>query len=309
MFDHYSVMLNETIELLDIKADGIYVDMTLGGAGHASKIYEKLNENGKLIAFDQDITAIENAQKVFENAPNVYLVQSNFENLKNTLISLDIDKVDGVLFDLGVSSVQFDTPERGFSYRFDSKLDMRMDQDASLTAYEIVNHFDFKEIMYILSAYGDEKFAKQIARNIEKQRAIKPIETTFELVDVIKQALPQAVLKKKGHPAKKTFQALRIAVNRELDVFEKALNDAIEVLNLHGRIAIITFHSGEDKIAKRIFKDLTTSKIPKDVPIFNEDDVKFKLIKAKSVIPSKEELDENNRSHSSRLRVIEKIKM
>ncbi|WP_423364506.1 16S rRNA (cytosine(1402)-N(4))-methyltransferase RsmH [Mycoplasma sp. P36-A1] len=308
MFDHYSVMMKESINMLNINPEGIYVDMTLGGAGHSSQIYEKLSSKGKLICFDQDIVAIENAKEVFKEKENVYIINSNFANLKEELAKINITKVDGILFDLGVSSVQFDTPERGFSYRYDARLDMRMDQDASLSAYEIINDFSFNDIVYILRAYGDEKFAKQIARTIEKKRLIKPIETTFELVDAIKESLPQAVLKKKGHPAKKTFQALRIAVNKELDVFEQALLDAVDILNVNGRIAVITFHSGEDKICKRIFKQLTTSKIPKNIPVFVEDDIDFRLINTKSIVPSNEELHENNRSHSSRLRVIEKIK-
>jgi len=308
MFEHYSVMLEECIEMLNIKPDGIYVDMTTGGAGHSQKIYEQLSAKGKLICFDQDIVAIEHAKKVFAGKENVFIVQSNFEHVKEALTKLDIYKVDGFLFDLGVSSVQFDTPERGFSYRFDAKLDMRMNQQSALSAYEIVNEYDFNQIKNILQNYGDEKFAKQIARNIEKQRMVKPIETTFELVEVIKSSLPQKVLKEKGHPAKKSFQALRIAVNNELQVFEKALLDCCDLLNIEGRICVITFHSGEDKICKNVFKELTTSKIPKDVPIFNNDDIDYKLVNTKRIKPSKSELDENNRSHSSILRVIEKIK-
>jgi len=308
MFEHYSVMLEECIEMLNIKPDGIYVDMTTGGAGHSQLIYQQLNEKGTLVCFDQDQVAIDNALNVFKDKSNVHVVQSNFVEVKEALNKLGITKVDGFLFDLGVSSVQFDTPDRGFSYRFDAKLDMRMNQDAKLSAYDIVNTYTFQDIMRILSMYGDEKFAKQIARNIEKEREIKPIETTFELVDIIKKSMPAKVLKEKGHPAKKTFQALRIAVNDELQVFEKALLDCLDLLNINGRIAVITFHSGEDKIAKKVFKEMTTSKIPKDVPIFTNDDVHYKLVNAKGIKPTSDELSENNRSHSSKLRVIEKIR-
>lgn len=307
MFNHYSVMLEESIQLLDIKPDGIYVDMTLGGAGHSQAIYQKLNAQGKLICFDQDQLAITNAENIFKDKENVIIIKDNFSNIKNRLKEIGVNKVDGVIFDLGVSSMQFDTKERGFSYRFDHRLDMRMNQDQELSAYEIVNQASFNDLLYYLSAYGEEKYAKQIARNIEKTRVNKPIETTFDLVEVVKHSLPQAVLKKKGHPAKKTFQAIRIAVNNELDLFEKALKDSVELLNFGGRIVVITFHSLEDRICKRIFKDLTTSKIPKNI-IVAEDDVNFKLIKNKVVLPSDSELDENSRSKSSKLRVIERVK-
>ncbi|MEG0283566.1 MAG: 16S rRNA (cytosine(1402)-N(4))-methyltransferase RsmH [Erysipelotrichales bacterium] len=308
MFNHYSVMLNESIEQLNIKPDGIYVDMTLGGAGHSKAIMDKLDQ-GQLICFDQDIVAINNAKKAFKDNDNVSLVHNNFSSYKESLNQLGIDKVDGVIFDLGVSSVQFDTQERGFSYRFDARLDMRMNQEASLSAFEVVNEYEFKDLHYILARYGEEKFAKQIARNIEKERSIKPIETTFELVEIIKKSMPQAALKKKGHPAKKTFQAIRIEVNKELDVFEKSLHDAIESLNVGGRVVVITFHSLEDRMAKKIFKEYSTSNVPKGMPIVEGvNDVNYKMINSKVILPSDEELDENRRSKSSKLRVIEKIK-
>lgn len=309
MFDHYSVMLEESIKMLNIKPDGTYVDMTLGGAGHSQAIYKQLNEQGRLICFDQDITAIENAKKVFEGKDNVSIVQSNFASFKDVMEELDITNVDGVIFDLGVSSVQLDTQERGFSYRFDAKLDMRMDQEAQLSAYNVVNEYEFHDLMHVIARYGEEKFAKQIARNIEKQRLDKPIETTFELVEIIKKSMPQAALKKKGHPAKKTFQAIRIEVNKELDVFEKALHDTVDYLNIGGRVVVITFHSLEDRITKKYFKELSTSKIPKDIPIMPDmDDVNYRLINNKVVVPSSEELEENNRSKPSKMRAIEKIK-
>lgn len=308
MFDHYSVMLKESVELLNIKPDGIYVDMTLGGAGHAQAIYQQLNKTGKLICFDQDITAINHAQAIFKGKDNVYLFNENFDYIDQALQELQIDKVDGVIFDLGVSSVQLDQQERGFSYRFDARLDMRMNQDAVLDAYYVVNNYSFHDLMRIISKYGEEKFAKQIARNIEKARAEKPITTTFELVDIIKKSMPQAALKKKGHPAKKTFQAIRIEVNKELDVFESALNKSVDLLNEKGRIVVISFHSLEDRIAKQLFKKLTTSNIPSKVPVTqDQEDIKYRLINSKVILPSLDELEENNRSKPSKLRVLEKL--
>ena len=309
MFDHYSVMLKESIELLAIKPNGVYLDMTLGGSGHSLEIAKQLNKDGKLICFDQDETAIENAKNVFLDFSNVHIIKANFNDFERYLDEMNIDKIDGVIFDLGVSSVQFDSKERGFSYRFDSKLDMRMDQDKEKSAYDIVNDYSFSDLQYILKKYGEEKYAKQIARKIEAYRADKKIETTFELVEIIKSSLPQAYLKKKGHPAKKIFQALRIEVNDELNVFEKTLDKVINRLNLNGRVVVITFHSLEDKICKRIFKEYTTSKIPKEIPILDGmNDVYYRLINSKVVIPSDDELSENRRSKSSKLRAIEKIR-
>ena len=309
MYNHYSVMLQEAIDLLAIKADGVYVDMTLGGSGHAKEIYQRLNSAGKLIAFDQDLMAIENAQQIFKNKENVYLLNCNFAQLKSELAKLNIEKIDGVIFDLGVSSMQLDLAERGFSYRFDAKLDMRMNQQQSLSAYEVINNYSFNDLMRILIKYGEVKNAKAIVRSIEKSRIEKPITTTFELVEVIKKALPQAVLKKKGHPAKQIFQAIRIEVNQELAVFEKALYQAIELLNVAGRVVVISFHSLEDRICKRVFKEYTTSQLSKDiVDIRGLEDIKYRLIKSKVVVPSVDELQENNRSKSSKMRAIEKIK-
>lgn len=307
MFNHYSVMLTEAIKLLDIKPDGIYVDMTLGGAGHSQAIYQQLNKSGLLICFDQDQLAIDNAQKIFKNKENVIIIKANFSQLKQELEKLNIEKVDGFIFDLGVSSMQLDEKERGFSYRFDYRLDMRMNQDQEYSAYDLVNQASFNDLVYYLSRYGEEKFAKQIARNIEKKRQDKPIETTFELVEIIKQSLPQAVLKKQGHPAKKTFQAIRIAVNNELEVFEQALYQAVDLLNVNGRIVVITFHSLEDRLCKQIFKEYTTSKLPKQ--IIAEDDVKYRLINSKVIVASEEELNENRRSKPSKMRAIERVKL
>lgn len=308
MFNHQSVLLNEVIDYLNIKPDGIYVDMTLGGAGHAKEIYSKLNNDGLLIAIDQDIIAIENAQAIFKNKTNVIIEKSNFENIQDILIKHNIQKVDGILFDLGVSSMQFDEADRGFSYRFDAKLDMRMNQEQSLSAYQVVNEYSFNELMFILSRYGEEKYAKNIARAIEKKRDLKPIETTFELVEIIKSALPQAVLKKKGHPAKQTFQAIRIEVNQELSVFKKALDIAINSLKSQGRVVVISFHSLEDRLTKLKFKEYTTSTLPKEIIDFNNiENIEYKLITRKAISPSDNELDSNKRAKSSKLRVIEKI--
>ena len=255
MFEHVTVMLEEAVDGLNIKEDGIYVDCTLGGGGHSARILSKLT-TGHLYAFDQDETAITAANARLKAISDHYtIIYSNFVHLKEKLNELGVERVDGVLFDLGVSSPQFDTGERGFSYNFDSRLDMRMDKRQELDAYEIVNTYPYEKLVKILYMYSDEKFAKQIARKIEMHRQIKPIETTFELVEIIKEAIPAPARRKGGHPAKRTFQALRIAVNDELNVFESALNQALELINVDGRIAVITFHSLEDRICKTIFKE------------------------------------------------------
>ncbi len=306
MYKHVTVLLNEAIEQLNIKKDGIYVDMTLGGGGHSSEILKRLT-TGKLYCFDQDQYAINKAsEKLSEIGENFEIIKSNFVNIKEELLGRGVDKVDGILFDLGVSSFQFDTPERGFSYRFDAPLDMRMDESSDFSAYNIVNEYDEKEIANILFKYADEKFSRQIARNIVKARNDKPVETTFELVDIIRDSLPAKVVNSKGHPAKKTFQALRIAVNDELRVFEDALKDSIELLNKNGRVSVITFHSLEDRICKHMFKELTTSKIPVGVPMLQEEVLPIKIITKKPILPSEEELEHNNRAHSAKLRVCEK---
>lgn len=307
MFNHYSVMLNESIDMLDIKPDGIYIDMTLGGCGHAKEILKRLNENGRLIGFDQDITAINNAKLSFDQDTRVTVIQSNFVNFKSKLSELNISKVDGVIFDLGVSSVQLDEVERGFSYRFEAKLDMRMDQAKEVSAYEVVNNYSFNDLYYIIKKYGEDKFAKQIARNIEKERLNAPIVTTYDLVDIVKKSKPQSELRKKGHPAKQTFQAIRIEVNNELDVFKKALEDCCDMLSVEGRVVVITFHSLEDRICKRHFNSIASSSIPKGVPAM-DNNIKFKVINKKVIIPTDNELDENLRSKSSKLRVIERVK-
>ena len=305
MFKHYSVLLEEAVEGLNIKEDGIYVDCTLGGAGHSLEILKKLT-TGKLYAFDQDNVALENAKiKLSEYADKVVFIKSNFENLKEKLAEQNVYEVDGVLYDLGVSSPQLDTPERGFSYNYDTRLDMRMDTDASISAYEVVNEYSYHDLVRIFYRYGEEKFSKQIARNIEKKRELAPIETTFQLVDIIKESIPAAKRRTGGHPAKRVFQAIRIAVNNELSVFENSLEQAIDIVKVGGRISVITFHSLEDRICKQIFNSYAKNKdIPKNLPVLPEESLsKLKLITRKPICPSERELEENNRSRSAKLRV------
>ena len=307
MFKHYSVLLEEAVEGLNIKEDGIYVDCTLGGAGHSLEILKKLT-TGKLYAFDQDNVALENAKiKLSEYADKVVFIKSNFENLKEKLAEQNVYEVDGVLYDLGVSSPQLDTPERGFSYNYDTRLDMRMDTDASISAYEVVNEYSYHDLVRIFYRYGEEKFSKQIARNIEKKRELAPIETTFQLVDIIKESIPAAKRRTGGHPAKRVFQAIRIAVNNELSVFENSLEQAIDIVKVGGRISVITFHSLEDRICKQLFNSYAKSKdIPKNLPVLPEESLsKLKLITRKPICPSERELEENNRSRSAKLRIAE----
>lgn len=307
MFKHYSVLLEEAVEGLNIKEDGIYVDCTLGGAGHSLEILKKLT-TGKLYAFDQDNVALENAKiKLSEYADKVVFIKSNFENLKEKLAEQNVYEVDGVLYDLGVSSPQLDTPERGFSYNYDTRLDMRMDTDASMSAYEVVNEYSYHDLVRIFYRYGEEKFSKQIARNIEKKRELVPIETTFQLVDIIKESIPAAKRRTGGHPAKRVFQAIRIAVNNELSVFENSLEQAIDIVKVGGRILVITFHSLEDRICKQIFNSYAKNKdIPKNLPVLPEESLsKLKLITRKPICPSERELEENNRSRSAKLRIAE----
>ena len=309
MFDHVTVLLNEAVEGLNIKEDGIYVDCTLGGAGHSCAILKRLT-TGHLYCFDQDQTAIAAARsRLSEISDNFTIIYPNFVNIKTELSNLGITKVDGILFDLGVSSPQFDTGERGFSYNYDARLDMRMDTNNSLDAYTIVNTWSYEQLVEILFKYADEKFAKRIARKIEQSRVNKPIETTFQLVEIIKEAIPAAARRKGGHPAKRTFQALRIAVNDELNVFDRALKDSLVLLNSGGRIAVITFHSLEDKICKYTFNDVTKLKdVPPGLPVIPDYLLpKYKLVNKKAIVASKEELEINHRAHSAKLRVIERV--
>lgn len=310
MFEHTTVLLDEAVNGLNIKPDGIYVDCTLGGAGHSSLILSKLTDNGKLFAFDQDEVAIANAkEKLSVYGEQLTIIKSNFLYLKEELEKLGIEKVDGVLYDLGVSSPQLDTPERGFSYHHDAPLDMRMDNDADISAYDVINHWSYEDLVRIFFRYGEEKFSKQIARKIEARREIKPIETTFELVELIKEGIPAPARRKGGHPAKRIFQAVRIAVNDELAVFEKSLQKAIDILNPEGRISVITFHSLEDRICKAAFKKASeTPDLPHGLPVIPEEFKPIlKLITRKPILPSEEELEHNNRARSAKLRIAEKL--
>ena len=304
---HIPVLLNETIEGLNIKPNGIYVDLTLGRAGHSSEILKRLNKDGLLIGVDQDKEAIEESDKRLSKiASNYKLVKSNFVNFEDILTSLNIDKVDGVLMDLGVSSPQFDESSRGFSYRYDAPLDMRMDVEQKLTAKEVVNTYPEAELRKIFYEYGEDKYSASIAHNIVKERAVKPISTTFELVDIIKRSKPAKELKKVGHPAKQIFQALRIEVNNELNVLKETLVQVVRHLNSHGRLAVITFHSLEDKIVKKLFKELTVVEGNRtNFPLVREEK-DYILITRKGIRPSENELENNHRSASSTLRIIEK---
>ena len=310
MFKHVTVLLKETVDNLNIKPNGIYVDCTLGGAGHSEYLLSQLSDEGKLYAFDQDITAINNAKiKLQPYGDKVEFIQSNFKYIKEELQARGVNQVDGILYDLGVSSPQLDTPERGFSYQHDAPLDMRMDQDSSLSAYDVVNHWSYNDLVRIFYQYGEEKFSKQIARKIEAAREKKPIETTYELVDLIKEGIPAPARRKGGHPAKRIFQAIRIAVNDELKVFEDSLMQAIELLNKGGRVSVITFHSLEDRICKSVFKkESELPPLPPGLPIVPaEMQPLLKLITRKPILPSEEELDMNNRARSAKLRVAEKL--
>lgn len=306
MSEHITVLKEEAVEALNIKDDGIYVDATLGGGGHSSLILSKLKK-GHLYSFDQDDYAISRAKEKLDTVGNNYtIIKSNFVNLKERLNELGVYHIDGILYDLGVSSFQFDMEERGFSYRLDGPLDMRMNQNQELSAKTIVNEWPVSKLIEIFYRYGEEKFAKQIAFQIDKVRHEKEISTTFELVDIIKSALPQKVLKQKGHPAKQVFQALRVAVNDELTVFEKSLLDALDMLNSDGRAAVITFQSLEDRICKSIFKEKSTLDIPEGLPVIIKEESPFELISRKPILPSEEELNNNNRSHSAKMRILRK---
>ena len=305
---HVSVLLNESIENLNIKEDGIYVDCTLGFAGHSKEILKRIKK-GKLFAFDQDGEAINYSKKILDQISGNYeIIKSNFAFIKSELNKRGIEKVDGILFDLGVSSVQLDEAERGFSFHKDAKLDMRMDTDQSFSAYDVVNDYSKEELETIFFKYGEEKYSRSIASAIVRERENRKIETTLELTEIIRESVPEKY-RRTHHPARKVFQAIRIEVNKELDVFTKALNDAIDMLNPGGRICVITFHSLEDRICKNIFKekseiDSIFKGLPdKDIPLEYRPELKL-ITKVK---PSKKELEDNNRSRSSILRVAEKM--
>ena len=308
-FSHYSVLLAECMEGLKINPNGIYVDGTAGGAGHSSEIAKRLSD-GRLIAIDQDETAVKVAtQRLNALEKNTMVVRNNFSQIASVCKELDVEGIDGVLLDLGVSSYQLDTAERGFSYSADAPLDMRMDNRKNLTAYDVVNEYPEQNIKKILFDYGEERFAPQIAAAIVKARQKAPIKTTAELSNIIKYAMPSAAREGGHHPAKRSFQAIRIEVNGELDVIEPAIRDAVALLNKGGRMAIITFHSLEDRIVKQTFASLASGcTCPKDFPIcVCGNKPKVKVITKKPILPSKEELEENPRSRSAKLRVIEKI--
>lgn len=309
-FSHIPVMLNECIDGLDIKPNGTYVDCTMGGAGHSSVIADKLSREGILICIDKDIEAIQvGKERLKDKKPKIIFVNEDFKNYKSILEENGLEKVDGVLIDLGVSSYQIDNAERGFSYRFDAPLDMRMDKSQSLSAYEVVNSYSYEELIKILFEYGEEDFAKSIARNIIKTRETKNIETTGELVKIIESSVPVKVLHKGGSVAKKTFQAVRIEVNGELADLDKALKEMVFSLNKGGRLVVLTFHSLEDRIVKNVFKDESTGCIcPKELPICvcHHKEV-VKLINKKPIVASESELKVNSRSTSAKLRIVEKL--
>ena len=304
---HIPVLYYETLDNLVINPDGIYIDCTLGGGSHSEGILEKLSNKGLLISIDQDSTAIEYSKKRLEKFGSKWKVfKGNFENIDTIAYMAGVDKVDGILMDIGVSSKQLDDPERGFSYRYDVKLDMRMNTDQKISAYDVVNTYSEEQLSKIIFEYGEERHARKIAKLIVEERKSSPIEKTSDLIALIKRAYPERASK---HPAKKTFQAIRIEVNRELEVLENAMSKAVELLKVGGRLAIITFHSLEDRIVKNTFKDLATAcKCPKDIPICVCGGVKkFEIITKKPIIPIDDELKNNNRAHSSKLRILERI--
>ncbi|MCC9294009.1 16S rRNA (cytosine(1402)-N(4))-methyltransferase RsmH [Clostridium sp. WLY-B-L2] len=307
-FRHVPVLLQETIDSLNIKENGIYVDCTLGGGGHSKEILKRISENGKLIGIDEDISAIKAAKENLKEFKNVTYVCSNFYYIKEILSELKVNSVDGILMDLGVSSYQLDNPERGFSYMKDAPLDMRMNRDSSLSAYEVVNGYEREELYRVLKDYGEEKFANRIADFIVREREKNPINTTLELVDIIKRAVPLK-FQRDGHPAKRTFQGIRIEVNKELKILDRALEDSVEKLKAGGRISVITFHSLEDRIVKSKFRNLENPcTCPPNFPICvcNKKPV-VKIINKKPIIPAQEEKEKNPRSKSSKLRTAEKI--
>ncbi|MDY6276655.1 MAG: 16S rRNA (cytosine(1402)-N(4))-methyltransferase RsmH [Bacilli bacterium] len=311
MSNHVSVLLNEAIDALNVKKDGIYVDLTLGRGGHSKEILKRLT-TGHLYAFDKDDEAIEESKKNLEEfSKKITIIRDDFRNFRQNLENLGVKKVDGILLDLGVSSPQFDEGNRGFSYRENSRLDMRMDTRQKLTAFDVVNTYSVGELTRIFREYGEDKYSYQIARKIVEKRQQKPVETTLELVEIIKASKPQKELAKKGHPAKQIFQALRIEVNDELGALKDALKDALEVLNIGGRIAVITFHSLEDRITKVMFQNVSkvegTRKNVFALPT-KEDEPDFKLVNNKVILPSEKEQETNPRSKSAKLRAIERVK-
>lgn len=307
-FEHVTVLLHEAIELLDIKPDGIYVDATLGGGGHTGEILKQLT-TGKLYSFDQDDTAIQyNMNRYADDIATgkLVLIHQNFRTLTSALAAQNVQNVDGIVYDLGVSSVQFDDGQRGFSYNYDAELDMRMDQRQTLTAKTIVNEWSFNELLRVLSRYGEDRFPKQIARKIEQHRENGPINTTFELVDIIKESIPAPARRKGGHPAKRTFQALRIAVNDELGALEDSLTQALDLIDHNGRISVITFQSLEDRLVKQMFREKTsTPELPAGLPVLpGQFEAEYDALTRKPILPSAAEMSTNHRSESAKLRGI-----
>ena len=303
---HISVLLNECIENLNLKDDSVIVDCTLGYGGHSSEILKRITK-GKLYSFDQDDEAIKSAKNRLDKIGNNYtIIRSNFVNLESEIKKYE-NSVDGILYDLGVSSPQLDEAERGYRFNNDEELDMRMDKTSPLTAYDVVNNYSYEELTNILYKYGEEKYASSIAKKIMKERELKPIKTTLELVEIIKSAVPEKY-KRDKHPARKTFQAIRIEVNKELDVFESSLRQALDLVKIGGRVCVITFHSLEDKICKNIFKSVSeVDKNLRNMPIIPDELMpKYKVIA--NIKPSLEELANNNRARSARLRVIERVR-
>ncbi|WP_311467452.1 16S rRNA (cytosine(1402)-N(4))-methyltransferase RsmH [Abiotrophia defectiva] len=310
-FKHETVLLHKTVDGLDIKPDGVYVDCTLGGAGHAQYLLDQLGPQGHLYAFDQDMTAINNAKLKladYVEKGQVTFIHQNFRHLKQALEDLGIGQVDGIYYDLGVSSPQLDVAERGFSYGQEARLDMRMNQEQALSAYEVVNDWPYEDLVHILYRYGEEKFAKRIARAIEERRAQRPIETTTELAEIVKMAIPAATRRTGGHPAKRSFQAIRIAVNDELGAVEDSLEQALTLLKPEGRISVITFHSLEDRLVKQLFKEVSQGpEVPRGLPVLpGQMQAPFALVNRKPIVASPEELEANNRSRSAKLRILRK---
>lgn len=312
-FEHTTVLLHEAVAELAIKPAGTYVDCTLGGGGHSRRILEQLGPDGHLFSFDQDQTAIDYNQDnlaAYLATGQLTFIKSNFANLKSELNARGITQVDGIVYDLGVSSPQFDNAERGFSYQHDAPLDMRMDQTAALTAQIVVNTWDYSDLVRIFYRYGEEKFSKQVARAIEREREQAPIETTGQLVEIIKSAIPARARRTGGHPAKRVFQAIRIAVNNELGVLETSLEQAIDLINVGGRVSVITFQSLEDRLVKTIFKEHSSlPELPPGLPVIPDDmQPNYRLVNRKPIVPSETEITENRRARSAKLRVIERLK-
>ncbi|MDE6477301.1 MAG: 16S rRNA (cytosine(1402)-N(4))-methyltransferase RsmH [Mycoplasmoidaceae bacterium] len=303
---HNPVLLNEAIKMLNIKPNGIYVDCTCGRGGHTNKILSCLNSQGKIICLDMDSDAFKYLSNEFKDKKNVILVNRNFKDIKTILNSLDINKVDGIIADLGVSSPMFDDANRGFSYHFDARLDMRMDQNDQLDAYMVINSYEPKELTRVFRTYGEVNNPRNVVNAIVNERKIKPIETTGQLVDIIKNNVNKKDLFKSKHPARVYFQALRIEVNHELDNLKQLLTDSVEFLNKDGRLVIITFHSLEDRIVKQFFNDIIVTHIPKEVPIMNSN-TDYELLTRKPIVPTENEIANNNRARSAKLRAIRRM--